>query len=803
MMQQPVYQQEQQGAQDQQQMVLCPVRLVYETQMLVQPGDQIQPNQTILINHQNTPPWIQNRQVQNPVFYVQHVPTNYMPSPQQHIDQNQLYIQNYGYQNVPQMFVQNPQEQIRPLQMMPSVMPNIQTLPTNIAAMQNPRMVSNVAAIPQQVNILNAQNQNNSTLNINRMITPNQINPNEIISKPQEIVQNIYRHQMPQTVQQEPRFPIQPTITMVPNNVQNIQRVPQTFDSTVNQIRPMQQNAATNIQQAYPNTIFNVEESRKVNTTANKGTSATNFNVVNPVPAAKSMPQSYRPIQPRTNQVRSNAPNLLPMQPSTTIQAQHTMPNIISMNSVPRKTTTFSNIKVEGNSYVLNRKRKSESPDEVHKKVTISNQTEAPITIKQIQNEYSASSADVGCNTSPVHRPSGRITINSMQITPLNPLQNSKIIEELAKPIRTSTQVSQNTQMTQNIQVTQNTQEAQNVVRNMINIIPETVNETQVTEKEKLVRNTVYVQARGRILTDKDSVPEPPKTETVVSKPEPSLSLPIIDPPVEIKINTPEKSIILQVTNEKQSDTSKDKLEIKKEIIKKITEVKKELLSPVAKTSAQLEDVTSKVKVEIKNEKKGSASIESPKEVNKIKTESKPDVKVKAETSKEVKEDRGYILTHVLGGFVIQESNIAFPIRKPLKERTFYNNSDEMKKENKDVKREREFVKDNSKILDISHLNIKECENMEGEVTATATDDSEDLEEDENPFKLLTPSSVRTWTAEQLAAHLAKYNWNETVSVLQDHELDGESLSLVSKAQLVTIGVKEEHAEIICEFVKS
>lgn len=56
---------------------------------------------------------------------------------------------------------------------------------------------------------------------------------------------------------------------------------------------------------------------------------------------------------------------------------------------------------------------------------------------------------------------------------------------------------------------------------------------------------------------------------------------------------------------------------------------------------------------------------------------------------------------------------------------------------------------------------------------------------------------------EQLTTHLNKYAWSETISVLLEHEIDGESLFLVSKGQLVTIGVSEEHADVICQFVKS
>lgn len=56
---------------------------------------------------------------------------------------------------------------------------------------------------------------------------------------------------------------------------------------------------------------------------------------------------------------------------------------------------------------------------------------------------------------------------------------------------------------------------------------------------------------------------------------------------------------------------------------------------------------------------------------------------------------------------------------------------------------------------------------------------------------------------EELATHLTKYSWDETISILREHEIDGESIFLVSKPQLMTIGVSEEHADVICDFVKS
>ncbi|XP_050358822.1 probable basic-leucine zipper transcription factor S isoform X1 [Nymphalis io] len=733
MMQQQLYQQEQPGTQDTagHQMVLCPVRVVYETPMLVQQGDQMQSNQTIFINPQNPPPWIQNRAVQNQVIYVQHMPTNYVLPTQQHIDPNQLYIQNYSYQNMPQMLVQNPQEQIRPMQMTPPHHGQGQQ-PGIGQNVQTQRLVSNISAISNSLNLVNtAQNQNNV---INRQFVNNQMtNINEIVNnvKQENLGQNMYR-QVSQTLPQDPRNQMQQTVTIVPNN---IQRPTNTYEQNISQMQQIPQQNVANIQN-YQNSIMHVQEARK-QAPINKNI---NYNVVHPNISVKG-PQSFRPIQPRTNQIRNNGPQFLTAQPTTGL-IQSAMPNMLNKN-VPRKITSNStnqmtntiaisnNGKIEGNSLVFNRKRKSESPDELHKKISISNNTENPIIIKKIENVTNpVICSDIGVNTSPVHKTDGRININNLQITPLNPIntQNAKIKEELAKkPISYP-------------------KEPQNVIRN--NIIPSSVPGSVPTEKDKLIRNTVYTQARGRVLNDKQTVVESSKPEI---------------PTTTIISNSPVATIRTEVSQKQPTDSNDNSKE----------KIKHE--EPDKTNNATVTPIVAEKKSENTEDNKTLSSNE------------------KVADNIKLKEDRDFVLTHVLDGYVIQESNIAFPIRKPLKEKPLPNNSDET--ESKDLKEAKADggVKNNSKILNISHLQIKDIEPFQ-------KDNGDDKE---NPFHTLKPSVVKSWTAEQLETHLRKFGWNETVSVLQEHEIDGESLLLVSKGQLLTIGVKDEHAEIISHFVKS
>lgn len=56
--------------------------------------------------------------------------------------------------------------------------------------------------------------------------------------------------------------------------------------------------------------------------------------------------------------------------------------------------------------------------------------------------------------------------------------------------------------------------------------------------------------------------------------------------------------------------------------------------------------------------------------------------------------------------------------------------------------------------------------------------------------------------AEELATLLTKRGWHETAHILQENEIDGEALFLVSNAQLLDIGVNESHALVLSSLVK-
>ncbi|CAH4036816.1 unnamed protein product [Pieris brassicae] len=160
--------------------------------------------------------------------------------------------------------------------------------------------------------------------------------------------------------------------------------------------------------------------------------------------------------------------------------------------------------------------------------------------------------------------------------------------------------------------------------------------------------------------------------------------------------------------------------------------------------------------------------------------------------------DKDYVLTHVLDGFVIQESNVAFPIRKPIVEKTIRLNSDALKDLEDEIPSVA-IVKGTNIPADEEKLNEKESL-YEKQVKINKT---ECLISDGNPFSRLTPAAIKNWTMEQLTDHLSRSGWERTSSSFYEHEIDGESLLLVSKSQLLVIGVKEEQADVIIAFVNS
>ncbi|XP_041988377.1 uncharacterized protein LOC121739857 [Aricia agestis] len=741
MIQQPMYQDLSENPEFQQQMMLCPVRVVYDTQMFLPPGEQVQQNQYV-INPQNPPPWIQN-QVQNQVIYVQNVPNSYMQAFQPQIDQNQF--QTYGY-NMPQMLVQTPQDP-RSIQMIPAnLMPNMT---------MNQRVVTQNITMPNQVIMPEVQNQ---TVQMEKPIQNNQVTNNNQINKPHEVSAQFNQHIS--TYQADPK---QNNVTIqqsqpVLSNIQ--QRLPQ-LDSNNIQIRQVHPQAInTNVQQNYQTIVAqkaNVQQNYQT-VMAQKAPAQQNFQIItqrsptntqqnyqNFVPqrfptnaqpniqsiVAQKVPPInktnyqvvsgtgqpiYRAIQPRPNQINTNTQTVQQLPPQ----------NIVYMNNIRRSnmSTNTVNVPSANTNYVKidnTRKRKSESPDEIRNKVVISNQNN--IIIKQEPPPRPA--IEIISNPTGAPRPENKMVVNSLQITALD-TQNVKIKEELAKPVRNISLI-----------------EPKQMIRNkMINNVEAIQNLSNTNVQDKLIRNTVYTQARGRLITETE-------------QPEPEILKSLLQPSVTQSETTVTQSDSKPNTSSAQNDNVNEKLsEEKTEVSNKDSEVKKD--------------------------------VQDAKEV-----------KTECLTNKETKDEKSFLLTHVLDGYVIQESNMAFPIRRPLKEKTMRVSTDAIKPK---TEPEPEFEPkekkgESERLLDMSQLQLKEEKFVEPII-------EEPLNDKENPFASVSPDNVKAWSVDKLVDHLKPFGWEETTLLLQDHEIDGESLFLVSKTQLTKIGISEEHATIICDFVK-
>ncbi|CAG4987806.1 unnamed protein product [Colias eurytheme] len=586
----------------------------------------------LIINPHNPPPWLQNSPVQPQIIYIQQQQQNYVQQLQQvqqvqQIDQNQVYIQQYGYQN-PQMFIPN-YEQIRPIQ----IVPNVMQVPAN-AEYSNERIVQSMQQTftptqnvqHQNIPIQNMQNQ------VNTMTMPIQNQQPDRIENPHTQVR-FADVRVPNVIQMRPPEPVR---QMQPNQIQ-VPRPEQQFRPNTRMIRP------------------------QIPTTTVHRRPVLNNNIV------RTPRFAYRPIQPR---LRSQMPIQKRFVQSTS------MPNVINVtNMAPTPINTMENV---------SRKRKSESPDEIQKKLNILAINNSPILLGQLATPAIQSEIKTDKPPIPV-----AVTNNSV-----------------------STQVQKNDLEAPQINSTHG-------LVNQINLAQ------SLLDKEKLVRNTVYTQARGRILNVKNEI-----------KPE-NVSIDVqTDEVMKESKEEPPKVVEIEVKENKD--------------IKKVEEVDEN----------------------IRNVNKG--------------------INTRSETTEDMKlTDKDYILTHVLDGFVIQESNVAFPIRKPLVEKTI-----RLSSETKEL------------IPNVEDIADKDLEDHIPSV-AIVVDRSKKLEEKEkesdvdrdNPFRNLTPATIKTWTVEQLTKHLDERGWSDTSAAFFEHEIDGESLLLVSKSQLLTIGVKEQQADIIMEIM--
>ncbi|CAH0761768.1 unnamed protein product [Diatraea saccharalis] len=728
----------------QQQMMLCPVRVVYETQILVQPGEQIQPNQTLFINPQNPPPWAQNRQIQNQVLYVQQMPNNIISSVPQHIDQNQFYLQQYqNYQQViPQQILAQNQEQ-RHMQIQ-NIMPQnmVQNLQANIGGnMPNlpDRIPQTFGAIPNvgQTMQLTTQTQSNiPTSNVNRSETNIQIVQQPQQSQRQEVRPVFMNINQPNQQQMRP-----PPQILTVNPIQNVPQPSTNYQAMpLNSIPRSIQTHSVGSQMSPPTFATSQPRIRKVApTTLNKFTS-TNI-------GARGMSQTYRPIQPRPQQLRNSAPSYtnsieVPVQPNKPMQNG---PNIININStLPSMPNLQANI--PNSSITLIRpedqtnfkKRKSESPDEIHRKmaaiqVNITTPMK-PVTIPQRNLEYTPN-------------------VNNMQKVDQKP--NITIIPQPILPSNTETQAVEIKEISK---LVENVQQAIQIDKCNAKTNPDT-KDSLITEKDKLVRNTVFTQARGRVLTDKENANILKDTKNILK----------IEP------------------------ESKVSFEIKQENIE-----------------APVKSSTEEIKVDHKVENDTSITLKTPNNKGMLPVD------------RSTKQERDFVLTHVLDGIVIQESNVAFPIRDPAIRRTTkptpqdcktkIDPEDETRKNQTNIGEDKKTV---SEIKDMPILNELETkpeqktdsDNNVAPAPLVKTEEGitshEKSDEPDNPFMDLQQALVKSWTIEQLSSHLTKFKWNETAALVMEHEIDGESIFLVSKTLLLNIGVKENHANTICAFINS
>uniref|UniRef100_A0A2A4JDA3 SAM domain-containing protein n=1 Tax=Heliothis virescens TaxID=7102 RepID=A0A2A4JDA3_HELVI len=825
-MQQPLNQPESIGGQQgvQQQMVLCPVRFVYETQVLVQP-DQIQPNQTFFINPQNPPPWMQNRPAPNPVVYVQQLPNNMVHPVQQQMDPNQMFLQqNFAnFQLQQHMLAQNHQD-MRPAMQLANIVPNmvqnvqqnIQTNDRNIN--QNPNtgqiqantqtVMQNQMTVARQV-----QNTNNQAVEVQRQVFMNvrpQMSQQMNIARPVmslNQIQNMQAMANMQNIQIQqanagqqfvqnigPRLPqnvnaVRPQMMGNNNmqamaNMQNIQiqqanagqqfvqnigpRLPQ----NVNAVRPqMMGNNVINVQNVMKQPPQQNIQNVNVNKPPQEPPKVMNNNVASPVPNVRNFAQNYncRPIQPRRRvENNSNVPKMLPQ--SVPIQPQHipvqtppTQYNQEKVNSHQIVTNIAANTTYLNNPSI-SRKRKSESPDEIQNKMAVPpaskpiyKNLQQGIIITKISNE-------MGTNTSPVHKPNVNVASPSVPIIPTTPMV---IVESKDQ---------------KDVNVTTNVTESRTVMTPVM----------APSESDKLIRNTVFTQARGRLLQDRISDTLPPQVLEV-------------KPPESVQMQTgntakqPEKVVSAEVKTVKETvmtETPTEKVTIAPVQTEKVTiapiqterapvavkqptppEIVAEKPTKIQEKKPKVKDDKVQISEQVKTEIKIEMVQEEKMEVIEQNAEVK-DEKVEATEKVITKQD---ILTHVVDGYVIQESNFAFPIRKPLIEKTQQANA---KPETEATDALKECMKEEMKNTGVDvqllpfHYLLLHCEKKKEE-----EEEKEDSTK-KNPFSDLVHSTVKSWTVEDLSNHLLKFNWEETVSVFQDHEIDGESLFLVSKTQL-------------------
>ena len=533
-----------------------------------------------------------------------------------------------------------------------------------IVARQVPNQNNQTVEVQRQVQFMNVRPQMGQQMNINRpVMSLNQLQNMQAMANMQNL--QIQQANAGQTF------------------VQNLPRMPQ----NVNAVRP----------QVMPNNIMNVQNVNNGKPPPQQEANKPMANVGTPVPNVRNFAQNYncRPIQPRRRFVDNNAnvpkmqqqqqqQNMPVQQPKMQQQQQQNMqqqqlqqqqqqqqqhipvqqpPNQQQQQQYQDK---VNNQQVVGNiannpaflnNPIMSRKRKSESPDEVQNKMAVPPATQSiyknvqqGIVITKLCNE-------IGTNTSPVHKPKLNINNANNQAVQIN--QN------------TPTVIVENTQQVQD--GNQNKNEARTVIA------------TAPSETDKLIRNTVFTQARGRLLQDKISESLPPAVE---NKPPESVQV-TTDNKANIEAQTDkdtpmpqvptDKVITVTIQSEKAAPVSKTQADtVESRIIQILESIPKNKDTQTLENKPakiKKEDVSKRVKAEELKNNESNATETVPMEVA-TKSESqgeKVEVKEQSSSMKDEKIEvtekvvpKQDILTHVVDGYVIQESNFAFPVSEKM-----------------------------------------------------------------------------------------------------------------------------------------
>lgn len=891
--------------QQQSQMIMCPVRVMYDTQVLMPPGEQ--QNQMIYIP-QNPMPW-NNQQIpspvmpQNQVVYIQQFP----PQLNQVVTQQQMNQQMFQMPTIQQQQMYVPQ-QIMPTQVMNNNLPmTVLTQNQDGQIIRQQILQQNLPQIQQ-----NLVNQVNQSQNLVYQQKVNEVNP--------QLMQNVVQH--PTMVQQRPQNMNAINTMNLQNNMKDLvrftnpQRLPNniTYRPPLNTVpvqRPMNQ-----IQQIQAM----VDNGNQIHRSTPNMVQTTNYvNMTRPPIMRDSGIQTNVPRDPKQNfngkKPQDRKPDKKDQVPRQNTDTQKSQPQIINQPQIVNQPQIINHPQIVNQPQIINQNQLINNP---HFTTMI-----RPTYVQQQigQNSQNIQNQMLICNQNIIPRPiinaipkltPDPVKPRPMQLIPSNPnfgtaymyplsmeAKSTITIEAIDKrpspPVnkqenvriqetQTSSKPTSKSSVTVTPQTSVNVRKIHNLVskidENQTNAtsmnntadaakpVPDSIPIRPVLNSPSKTRDSIFPQARNRSVglsmptltadikapqsTVKRQNPEQ-ESETESKKPRTDdntkklVTVTVLEntqpPKVQAKSEVqeePKRYVHLDETKPRvpelrdtATDMSTDKpssiklnfyTEVNpteptpmtvdnaapkpetKKTIPKLNEIKientpkePEVKTPVKGDISKQEDLKTEVKdeklspkIEKTEETKDAPKMEGSNEENK-----KDQICFKSQLKHgniwNINNDsNGFILTHVLDGFVIQESNHAFPIRKPLQERTPPNRTVNfnLRQEFKDTVQNNNNNNNNSKKTEDIKITKSDLENGSEETT------------EENPFSTIDPKSVKSWETEQLTRYLTNFGWNDTAALFLEQEMDGESLFLCTATQLIAIGVNEERANLICSYIR-